>query len=354
MKHIFQKIILICLIAFPTSSFAQLGGFATFQSLEISASPFSSALGGKIISNNYSIETIFLNPALLNPKQNYSLSLTYKNYLAGINIGQMITTLYSSKKYGSVAFGIKYLNYGKFDLYDQAENYYGTFTAADYIPILTYSFQIDSQLSVGISFKPVFSQLEKYKSYGFAFDFGILFKATPNITFAAALRNQGKQLKPYYQTIEPLPKNFSLGLTLHPSLSPFIFNITLEYLNRWNISYSSPLNKLYLPPYVDTTSFVYKLGQISDQILRHAHFGLQILLSKHLQILLGYDYRRAVELSIPTARTFNGLSFGLLIQTPKLSLDYSLEKFLTFSTQTFGICLKLNQIYYSLAKVKKH
>ena len=37
---------------------------------------------------------------------------------------------------------------------------------------MIYSRKIDSLFSVGVSFKPILSQLEKYTSFGFAFDIG--------------------------------------------------------------------------------------------------------------------------------------------------------------------------------------
>ena len=48
----------------------------------------------------------------------------------------------------------------------------GDFKAAEYAFSLIYSRQIDSSFNIGVNFKPILSQLEKYTSFGFAFDIG--------------------------------------------------------------------------------------------------------------------------------------------------------------------------------------
>lgn len=324
---------------------AQIGGNATYNFLEMTISPFSSALGGKIISNPLTKETIFLNPALLSKKDSNNVSFIYKSYLAKINIG-MFSYTFNQKKIGNFAFGIHYANYGKFDQYDAFGNYYGQFTASDYIPYLTYSFHADSLLNIGVNLKIIYSQLETYYSFGYSIDLGMFYKVNEQTNFALVARNIGRQVKPYYNTYEPLPLNISVGITNRLKYAPFILNFTFEYLNKWNIRFDSYLNSLYKPALADTISLVYKASVVVDEIMRHLNLGTQLIFSPKFHILFGYNFRRAKELALPTRLSLNGLSLGLIINTDKLSFTYSLEKISLLSVHSFGITLNLNSIFY--------
>ncbi len=340
-------IILFSLLSFL--AYPQIGGESVYSFMEISSSPYSASLGGKPISYVNSPDLIFFNPALLDSIDSNFLSLNYQSYLAGINMGEMIFTT-TTHKYGNFAFGIHYINYGEFDKYDEFGNYYGKFTAAEYLPYITYSIQPDSQLTVGINFKTIYSKLENYTSYGYAIDLGLLFRASDNLYFAMVARNIGKQLKPYFTTYEPLPFNISLGTTFKPQYAPFRMTFTFEYLNKWNLRYQSPVNQLYLPPFADTVSTVYKITSALDEFMRHAHLGTEIILSPNLLIMLGYNYRQGKELSLPTIRTLNGFSFGIAIFTSKVNFVYSYRKIMSFGSNSFGITLNFNHFHFRRPK----
>ncbi len=343
MKHIVVNILIILLL--PSYLMAQLGGNSTYNFLEQNISPFSTALGGKIISNTEAKDLIFYNPALLDSNDSNNLSLYYQAYLAGINIGGFSFAL-NNKKLGNIALGVHYANYGKFDHYDEFGNFYGQFTASDNVPFISYSLALDSQLVVGINFKTIYSNLETYSSFGYGLDLGLFFQANDQVYLAFVARNIGRQIKPYFTTYEPLPFNLSAGLTGKLRYAPFRFNLTLEYLNKWNLRYKSPLERLYQPEFVDTVSTVYKATVLMDEFFRHSSFGLEILLSNKLSLLLGYNYRRAKELTLPTRRTLSGLSLGLYINTEKFDISYSMQKISLLTAHTFGITLNMNQLFY--------
>ncbi len=343
MKHILLNILIIIIL--PITTLAQIGGQATYGFLEQNISPFSTALGGKIISNPSSSDLIFYNPALLSYEDSNQLSLSYQAYVAGINIGGFS---YNMKRFrfGNLALGVHYANYGKFDQYDEFGNYYGQFTASDYIPFVTYSLRLDSQLVIGLNLKTIYSNLETYTSYGYGLDLGMFFKANDYLFLALVARNLGKQIKPYFTTYEPLPFNLTAGLTGQLRYAPLRFNITLEYLNRWDLRYKSPLEQLYKPAFADTVSSVYKATLIMDEFLRHTSIGTEIMLSRHITVLLGYYFRRAKELTLPTRRTASGLSLGLFINTEKFTISYSMQKISLLTAHTFGITLNINKLFF--------
>ncbi len=332
------KILLFSLLL-PACLFPQTGGQTTYAFLETSTSPVNQALGGKPVSNPQSPDLLYFNPALLDSNLQNKASFNYRAYLAGINSGQITVTPKTNTDF-NIAFGIQYINYGKFDGYDPNGNYTGQFTASDNTPYITFSLPLDTNITIGANLKTILSSYDIYKSYGFALDLGMLIKTSDLVQVAIVARNIGKQIKPYYTQAEPLPFNLSAGLTGKLRYAPLRFTITLDNLTRWNLRYQSPLNLLYLPQFADSVSTISQAGKITDEILRHSQLGTEIIMSQNLTFIIGYNYRRAQELTLPTIRTLNGLSAGFLLKTKKLDFAYSFAKYGMFTTHSFGITLK--------------
>jgi hypothetical protein len=169
-----------------TTSYSQTGGDNVYEFLNLTHSGFVSALGGTNVSvRGNNLNLVYHNPALLNSSMNNALALDYVNYFAGINYG---LALYS-RSYpgaGNFAAGLTYLNYGSFTESDDMGNITGSFGAAEYAFSIIYSRDIDSLFSIGINMKPILSHLEKYSSFGLAFDIGASYHNTNNL-FSAGL-----------------------------------------------------------------------------------------------------------------------------------------------------------------------
>jgi hypothetical protein len=94
-----------------------------------------------------------------------NLSLSYVNYLAGINYGMALFSRSTVDK--EILQAVLHIsNYGAFTEADPSGNITGTFRASEYSFSLIYSFSIDSSFSVGAALKPVLSHLERYTSFG--------------------------------------------------------------------------------------------------------------------------------------------------------------------------------------------
>ena len=334
----------IILVFVLKTGLSQIGGHYTYQFLELNNSSLAAALGGKVIANPTSLQLIYYNPALLDSTKHKNLSISYKKYFAGINLGDF-TYAIKLKHYGNLAFGVHYINYGKFDQYDQQQNYLGQFTASEIAPYLTYSYAFDSVLTFGINLKPIFSALQNYRSFGYAIDIGLLIHASKNSYFAVAARNIGKQIKAYNSQLEPLPFNLTAGFTGKFEHSPFRFNFTLDYLNYWKLRYTSPLDN-YAAQTADTTGLWAAINRSTDELLRHLHFGLELMLNPEFQLMIGYNFRRVRELNLPTINTFSGISAGFLFQTSKIDFSYAYERYLTSAVHTFGLGLHFDKFIF--------
>ena len=126
-----------------TSVFAQLGGNATYQFLNLMSSPRQAALGGKVITNvDYDVTQAIYNPATINIEMDNQLALNYANYLGDIRYGTAAYAYTVDRRTQTFHAGVTYVNYGNFEGYDENGNSTGTFTGNEAALSIGYALQI--------------------------------------------------------------------------------------------------------------------------------------------------------------------------------------------------------------------
>lgn len=311
-----NNLTIFLLILLTQATRAQTGGDNVYEFLNLTHSGLVSSLGGSNVSLHISdLNLAYHNPSLLNPSMDKSLALNYVNYFAGINYGLVMYSR-SYPAAGSFAAGITYLNYGSFTGADPSGNITGTFSASEYAASLIWSRDIDSLFSVGINFKPVLSHLEKYTSFGFAFDIGASWHNRSDL-FSAGLviRNAGLQLTAYAgEPKEKLPFEIQAGVSKRLAHAPLRFSITLDHLEKFDLTYT----------YNDTISTggdVVSSG-FFENTMRHVVFGVELIPHKNFYISAGYNYQRRRELRIESNVSTVGFSWGFGINTSILSIEF--------------------------------
>ena len=149
---------------------AQSGGGSTYSFLRLPVSARASALGGDAAGLWDGDPGLVLQaPSLMNSSMSKQVSLAYIVYYADISYGS-IGYIHDFGKLGTMAFGISGINYGKFDAADETGTITGSFRASEYFANVSWARPINDRFQFGASFKPVYSALESYVSYGFALD----------------------------------------------------------------------------------------------------------------------------------------------------------------------------------------
>ena len=330
----------ICLILIASSSFSQTGGDNIYEFLNLTHSGLVASLGGTNVSlmgNNLNLA--YYNPALLNSGMNNNLALNYVNYFAGINYG---LAMYS-KSYpgtGNFAAGLTYLNYGSFTETDVSGNITGNFSAAEYALSLIYSRELDSVFSIGVTFKPVLSQLEKYSSIGFAFDIGGTWHNRSDL-FSAGLvvKNIGYQITTYAgESHEKLPFEIQAGISQRLAHAPFRFSLTLRHLEKFDLTYQ------YNIPVTSENSKV--SSGFMENSLRHVIFGIEMIPHKNFYVSAGYNYQRRRELEIESKVSTVGFSWGFGINTSVLNIEFGRATYhLAGSSTNVSVVLKPDLFY---------
>lgn len=329
-----------------TGSYAQIGGRKTYSFLNLTNSPRVAALGGKNVSVPDSIDLSmpFHNPALLNSGMHHRVVLNYVNYFADINYGYFsLAGRYRENQ--NIAFGIHYMNYGRFDAANVSGVKTGTFSASDYAFNLYYSRKLDSLWSVGINVKPIISVYEVYTSIGLVFDIGASYYNPEKLLSAGiVLRNIGSQIKPYYGTnYEPVPFEIVAGITQKLRYAPFAFSVTAHQLQRPDLTYVTELqNESNIVP--DNTEKS-KIDQLGDQFMRHIIVGAEFNPTKNFFLRVGYNYQRRKEMTVSSKAGMVGFSFGCGIKISRFHIEYGRASYhLAGASNHFSIGLNLDEV----------
>jgi hypothetical protein len=325
----------------------QPGGKA-FQFLEVTNSARVAALGGDAVAqNDNDLDLAYHNPAMLNAAMRHQLVINYVNYFAGVNYGYASAA--TALKKGTLAGGIHYLNYGKFQGADETGALTNTFKAADYSINILYSRPLDSLFTIGLTMKSIFSDLETYNSSALAVDVGLMYH-NPDSRFSAGLviRNAGFQINTYYPNgaHEPLPFEIALGVSQSLKYAPLTFFLVADHLEKWDLTYTTNADKEKdEDPLTGTSSEKEGFDLAFDKLMRHMVIGTEIKLGKNISLRAGYNYRRRQELKIDTKPGMVGFSWGIGVKISKFKISYAHPSYhLANGGNYFSLSMNLDEL----------
>jgi len=340
--------LLILLIFTSSTLFSQIGGDDTYSFLNLNTSARSASLGGKTIAiDDQDLNLSYHNPALLKSGMNNHLSMNYVNYFVGINYGYSAYSFQGPRDI-QMATGIHYLNYGEFQRANKYGEKTGTFRASEYALNLIFSKKLDTNFTFGVNIKPIYSNLESFKSFGLGADFGLTYTDTSGLfTAALVVKNIGFQITPYHgNKRESIPFEIQLGFSLKLRHAPFRLITNFNHLETPNLRYSKP-------DFQDKNATAYESDEPGstfnknfDKIMRHVTFGVEITPIKNFYVRFGYNYRKRQELKIPSKPGTVGFSWGFGLKVFDLYLNYaSADYHLAGNTNHFSIRANLNKLF---------
>ncbi len=221
------KIKILAVIIFVFSVFQAVSNAQqqyTYQFLNLNPDARSAAMAGNLVAIENDVNTIFYNPAGLATLDGKKASVGFFKYLMDINSGNAAY----SQKYKDIGYfgiGVKYINYGTFDKWDEYFNNLGTFGVNELAVSLGYANVYKTNFKYGVNVKFIYSAIDEYKSYGAAIDAGAMYNfPEQKFTIGASLLNLGTQLKTYYGTKEKLPLDLRIGASKKLDYLPLTFN----------------------------------------------------------------------------------------------------------------------------------
>lgn len=329
-----QKVFLVVSLLISQLLLAQIGGRATYQFLNLVNSPRMAALGGKVVTNyDYDPTQPLFNPASINQEMDNQLSLNYTNYIGDVNYGTASYAYLWDRRTQVLHAGVTYVNYGKFDGYDELGNPTSSFSGGEVALSMGHARNIAfTNFHVGVNLKLISSKLENYSSFGGALDVGLMYVYEDwDLHITGVARNIGTQFTPYHETYEPLPFEIILGISQTLENIPIRWHFTMENMQQWNIAFTNP-SRAETDLEGETTKE--KITFI-DNAFRHMIAGIELFPESGFNIRLGYNFRRGEELRIIEKRTFAGLSAGFGIKLNRYRLSYSYSKYSAAASSSF-------------------
>ena len=345
-----KAILILFLLFYGSKGYAQLGGNNTYEFLNLPQSARITALGGNLISvRDNDLNTALSNPSLISDSMSGNVSMSFTNYIADVKYGSVATAKHL-KHGGNFCIGLNYLDYGKITPADVNGAQSGSsLTANETCFNLAWSHAvIDSNFTLGVNVKTIFSHLDAYASIGSAIDFGVTYyNPINNFTVAGVIKNTGKIWKPYVEGHkEKLPFEIQLGISFKPKFVPIRLSVIYENLEKWDLIYSNPAP----PSSVNTvTGEIVKENKskvFGDKLMRHFVFGTEFIITKNIFLQAGYNYQRKVELANPAKTDFSGFSFGFGFRVYKFHFSYGRAVYnLMGATNNFSVCFDVNSFY---------
>jgi hypothetical protein len=342
-----RKGLFILFLAAGTRLFSQTGGDNVYEFLNLTHSALVASLGGSNVSLPSSdLNLAYHNPALLSAEMDKNLTISYVNYLAGINYGMSMYAR-SFPSAGNFAAGITYLNYGTFKESDESGNITGSFKAAEYAMSLIWSRTVDSIFSFGVNLKPVLSHLESYTSFGMAIDAGASYISRNKLfTAGFVLKNIGLQITTYTgETRENLPFEIQAGVTQRLAHAPFRISLTLRHLEKFDLTHTYDENGSQTGTSASSSS------GFGENMLRHIVAGAELIPHKNFYFSAGYNYQRRREMQIESKVSSVGFSWGFGINTSYLSLGFGRATFhLAGASNNITIILRPDMLYRKFSR----
>ncbi|MGZ5244608.1 MAG: type IX secretion system protein PorQ [Bacteroidia bacterium] len=330
---------LYALIAF--SAKAQIGGNGIYKFMNLPLSSRLASLGGNQIAvKDNDLSLGIQNPGLLNAEMHNHLQFSYIDYMSDINFGSVGYARHFDSL-GTLVGGVQFIRYGDFVRADEKGNKIGSFSAGEYNFFAGIGREW-KRFSYGANIKFIHSTLDIYKSYGAAMDLGGAYQDTARgYTLGLVVKNIGYQLKPYFETREPMPFEIQFGASVKPKHMPVRFNVLFHDLQKWDLTYNDPSKRQ-----IDLATGEIKVDEPSfaDKLGRHINFGAEILISKNFHLRAGYNHQRRKEMSIPDRRGFVGYSYGFGFRVSKFNISYGRAAYhIGGASNTFTMTSNLSQ-----------
>jgi hypothetical protein len=290
---------IVCFLSI--SSCIRIEAQSPFDFIQLGISARSAGLGGAFTSMTQDQTALFFNPGTLATIDSSTISATFMKHVLDISSGMATYTLPIEKNSTErISISAVYTTYGSFDRTDEFGSVTGSFSANNVGLMGTYSNELDSILSYGISAKFMYATLDDLSSTALAMDAGILYRipaSRTNIGFS--LLNIGTQLSTFEGITDRMPIDVRVGINHRLRGLPLLLNFSLHHLAD------------------DADAFFDRIGNFS--------IGGEFILSKVLDLRIGYDNYVRNATSIQGQRRFSGFAAGVGVRTAYVQVDYGVS-----------------------------
>ncbi len=306
--------ILVTILSFlPFFGWGQIGGQFGYQALNLPSNPRTAALGGTTVSlADGDITQFFENPATLDSVENKNLFVHFNPFFADVFVysGAYSFNIGSLKNF---SIGLNYINYGSFQSTDETGLSLGEFQARDYVISIGKAHQVGI-FTLGTNLKVAHSSIESFGSTALLMDIGGIFRFSKNLVFGMVFQNIGMRISDFDGLTETkIPFDVKVGTSFKPEYMPLRFTITTTNLVDQNLN--------------DEEEGAGRSNTGFDKIWKRVNLGAELLLSKHFQLLVGYNHKRKQDLRLEGLGGGAGFSYGLMVRIKRIEFRFTRATF---------------------------
>lgn len=335
-----MRYLFFLLLTVPGFVFAQTGGKSSFDFVTVPVNARIAALGGINVSlRDQNVNLFQQNPAALNPEMARHLSVSYLPYIADIKATNLAYAFRGNGKNNMYGVGLTFFDYGKMNETDASGAVVGTFRVSEYMVTGSASHKISNYV-LGVSLKFAGSQFPSNNAVAVLADFGGMFvHPERDWTIGLTVKNLGYAIKKYYSATQVnLPFDVQLGTSYKLEHLPLRFSLTAQRLTQYDIVYLDP-NQAKTKDLQGNV--IQQKKKVGDEILRHLVVGAELLLSKNLNLRVGYNHLRRRELAVAQRSALTGFAMGFMLKVSSFELGYT-HAFYTFGTGSNSLTLITN------------
>jgi len=346
-KSTLKLYLCLLILAYPFALTAQQSG-RVFEFLGLPSTARITGIGGYAFPDHTDdLGMALVYPALMRPGLTNHLSLNFADYFNDINYGT-VAFARNFNRLGPLSGSIKYINYGVFQETDETGELFGQFSAGEYSFMVGWGRRLSDNLLIGSNLKSIHAFYHEYNSWGVAVDVSLAWLSNKQ-EFAAALvaRNIGLQITRFRPgPNEALPFELVFGASHKLSNAPIRLTFVAHNLQRYDLTYPAVRPApVVLTPLRERT-FGEKLGDVGDQLMHHAIFGLEFLPTRNFDVRIGYNYRRRQEMKVESKLSTVGFSWGFGIRIARFHLSYGRSNYhLAGSPNHISISTSLSDLF---------
>ena len=337
-----RRILALWAFCATVAAYAQPASYSSFSSLTQGGSARLVGIGWDALAHPGDVSFSAFNPALLRHDHGGQIAFTSQSSLGGLRVGSVSYGLplppraprpeaplaqwdaqrglhgWSAPSW-SAAVGVDYLQTGLLEERAAAGELLGTFRAQEVTPRVAAAAHWKG-FTAGLGTKLAMLTYGPYTAQALALDAGLLWTVDSGRTsLGVVVKNAGRSFEYFAAEREALPLDVQLTISQKLKYAPFRWNVTYTHLQRWDMRYLDP-QLITKDPL--TGEITVQPISVWNNALRHVHPSVEAQLGGRIFIQVGYDVRRQMEMRLPTRRSNPGLSFGISLQTTKMSYQY--------------------------------
>ena len=308
------------LLGLPLLGAAQTYSWST---LNTAGSARWSALAGAAWAHPADAASSTFNPSLAAGSVGRQMVLSTGMLPSGLRLGHMS---FGSQSYGwFYALGVDYLNTGLMPETSEVGAVLGEFRFQESRPRITLAKSLrvkgGNQILLGATARWTLQTASNFIAQALSTDLGATFMADSGRFHAAlVVQHAGLSLDPLGSTHESLPTALHAAFSRKFRYAPFRLYLAVRDLQRWDLAGYDPLREVRDPL---TGQINYSPPSFANLALRHLAAAVEAELGGRLRAQVGYDFRRQLEMQLPTRRTNAGLSFGFGLKAGKSQFQWS-------------------------------